>query len=194
MSEDDAKPTTYNLIEIRELLENLSRADQLRLVRFFQHRVNGLQLYSEDLLSEALCRILEGRRAWPKGLPPAVFIFGVMRSIRSEEIKRHSTDPLHQTVSNDSYDEGEQSENEIALKDKVTTSTPETELIAAQQVDFYINVFDDNPNAQMVVMARMDGYESPREIQELCSLSATEYASALRTIKRRLDKLGQRGD
>ncbi|HEX8534407.1 MAG TPA: hypothetical protein VF662_09580 [Allosphingosinicella sp.] len=38
----------------------------------------------EDLLSEALSRVLSGRRRWPLGLPLDVFLNGVMRSIASQ--------------------------------------------------------------------------------------------------------------
>jgi hypothetical protein len=39
-------------------------------------------------------------------------------------------------------------------------------------------------------MAQMDGY-SPQQIQETVGLNPTQYASALRAIRRKVDKLAK---
>jgi RNA polymerase sigma-70 factor (ECF subfamily) len=65
-------------------LEQLGPAGRIRLEKIARNRLRGLNTEWEDLLQEALTRILEGSRKWPRNLPIINFVAGVMKSLASE--------------------------------------------------------------------------------------------------------------
>jgi DNA-directed RNA polymerase specialized sigma24 family protein len=58
-----------------------------RLIGMSRYLVKGCRLSSDDLLQEAICRVIEGRRRCNRGTPIVSFMWGVMRSLASEEIE-----------------------------------------------------------------------------------------------------------
>jgi len=75
---------TYTLAEVSRALRDLSAKDKTLLVKIARAYAWKTSYGHEDLIQEALTRVLEGKRAWPRKLPVAVFLRGVMRSIASD--------------------------------------------------------------------------------------------------------------
>jgi len=71
--------------EVRRALSRLRPPTIVRLTALARNWVRVTpRRESEDLLNEALGRVLSGRRRWPVGMPLDVFLNGVMRSVASQ--------------------------------------------------------------------------------------------------------------
>lgn len=182
---------SFSHLEVKNKIENMSDADWRRLEKYALKLASGLHMNAKDLLQDAFCRALDGRRKYYKDLQldTVGFIGGIMKSLASNEIKKRLQNPIHLAQM-----------SEFAVEDGVETDvfqgshdldTPENLLIAQKSVEQLLKAFDDNPNAQMILMAKMDGFDTPQEIQEFCEINDTQYQSALRAIRRKRDQLMQ---
>ena len=171
--------------EIKEQLEKLSQADWFRLEKTADYLVWGLAITSDDLLNEIFCRTLEGARKCPHNVPIVVFLIGAMRSAVSSYLDKRKHDPLEQAIHSDSID---QEDSMLFEGNQFSLDTPDEIILAQQTLDRINELFKGDDNAQMVLMGQMDGY-SPEEIQSLTGLNPTEYASTLRSIRRKHEKL-----
>jgi DNA-directed RNA polymerase specialized sigma24 family protein len=71
--------------EVRRLIGRLRGPDLVRLAALARVWVTGLRQHdADDLLNEALDRVLSGRRPWPIDVPLPAFLSQVMRSIASQ--------------------------------------------------------------------------------------------------------------
>jgi len=82
---DDAD--RYTPEEIKSALAELSKADMGRLLDMSEYLAKRCRLSGDDLLQEACCRALEGRRRCGRRTSIVGFLWGVMRSLASEEIE-----------------------------------------------------------------------------------------------------------
>lgn len=169
--------------DITERIDSLSDVEWMKLGKSAEYLCWGLAIEWQDLLNTAICKILEGKRKCPRGLPTVVFLYGVMQSLVSAYLKKRKRDPLAKSV--DIIVEDNLLED-IDLKPNV--DTPEEILIANQTIKQIEQALSGDETMEMVFMAQMDGY-SPNEIQDLVGLSEVKYASTLRAIRRRLNKL-----
>jgi DNA-directed RNA polymerase specialized sigma24 family protein len=75
--------------EAAQALARLSDANLLRIERFARIRATGLRPWDwEDLIHEAVARVLSGSRRWPKAIPLTVFLRQTIRSLAHEERRR----------------------------------------------------------------------------------------------------------
>lgn len=170
--------------ELRESLSSLTEAKWIKLGRSSEYLCMGLAIEGKDILNLAFCKALEGKRKCPRGLPVEVFIYGAMKSLIDAYLKNRKRDPLHLTVKTSEEDDS------LDIDDlQPTIDTPEEILKAKQTLDEIDQTFKDDE--AMVVMAQLDGY-SPKEIQETVGLTPTQYASTLKAIGRKLDKLAKK--
>src|SRR5215471_4585644 len=86
MSEAEVEVTSRSPAEALAAVRSLSDADRTALLRIARvyARTRGIRYDYQDLLHEAIARILEGKRNWPTGLPFVPFVSGVMRAIAWE--------------------------------------------------------------------------------------------------------------
>jgi DNA-directed RNA polymerase specialized sigma24 family protein len=165
-----------SLDEAAVALEQLGPADRIRLQQLARNRLYGLNTQWEDLLQEALTRILEGTRKWPRNVPIIAFIAGVMKSLASEYWQQQ-----HQIRSH------------IQTSPPVSTE-PGIERAAAakaelQAIEAY---FGDDDEGWVVAIARADGC-SPEEIQAMFNFTSTEYDSTLKRIRRKINQYKRKG-
>jgi RNA polymerase sigma-70 factor (ECF subfamily) len=155
--------------EIRTEINALTVADQTRLIKIASNhaRLKRWKLELPELLQEALCRVLEGRRTWPRDLPAIPFLIRVIESVASE----------HKSVRFVNED--------IEIEDKGAAMRG---TLAGMDVRRIIALFDDDPIAQKILMGMMDG-ERGEELEKECGLSQTEYESKRKKIRRRIEKL-----
>ena len=85
-------------------LNLVSKMDLLRLKAIARVYARGLvtQVTWEDLLQEALTRVIAGSRRKPEGITMVAFVAGVLRSLRADYSRRATresggTDALHQS-------------------------------------------------------------------------------------------------
>ena len=140
-----SKDATLSRSEATLAIQGLGDGEKVALTRIARLYARRTAYDHADLLQEAICRILSGERAWPRGMQPVVFLGGVIRSIAWQWRQREVWADLG-TVS-------------IVAS---TEAPQEWELFFKEVVD----LFADDPAAQAVLLAVMAGHKG----QELLSV------------------------
>src|SRR6202040_1689093 len=70
--------------EAEAAIRSITAADKIALMKIARLYARKTPYDHEDLLQEAMCRVLSGTRAWPRGLAALPFLWGVVRSIAWE--------------------------------------------------------------------------------------------------------------
>lgn len=163
--------------EAAATLAALEPADSIRLEKLARNRLHGG--YNDawrDLLQEAVKRILEGTRKWPRNVPFVAFVAEVMRSVASEYRRQQ-----RQFRPDDS-------ERELISGNP----GPDREAEARSEMTAIEDHFGDDDDALAVVMAKFDGY-SPEEIQTMFNLTSTQYDTTLKRIRRKVEEYKKKG-
>ena len=189
MNSSQQKRDVLTLDELKGKFNNLSDAEWIRLGRASDALCWGLAIQGQDLLNEIFCRALEGKRNCPVDVPVVVFFIRAMESHVSAYLKKRNHDALEQAVM---FDDGDPENSGIVVDLQSDMDTPDEILLAKQTVEKIDQSFSGDEKAQMVFMGQIDGL-SPQEIQEVAGLDPVKYASTLRSIRRRLDKLDDEG-
>lgn len=162
--------------EVRRALAALSEPDLLRLQAIARLRCRGLPgLDWQELLHEAVLRALDGSRPWPHDVTLIVFLAGVMRSLRSDHWRRHRVAAAALSVQ----------------AAEVADQAPDPERIAAatQALAAIDRLFADDPAALAVILGLSQGL-SAGEIRQRAGLSATDYDSTRKRMRRALLRHG----
>jgi DNA-directed RNA polymerase specialized sigma24 family protein len=155
-----------SLAEAGAAIRALSVADKAALMKLARLYAKKTPYDHEDLLQEAVCRVLAGARAWPRHVAALPFLWGVVRSIAWEWKK------------------------ELIERDAgaIDVGGEERRANASLDVVKVLAQFDDDPAAQIIVRGMMDGARG-QELQEMCGLDKTDYESKRTKIRRRIEKL-----
>jgi DNA-directed RNA polymerase specialized sigma24 family protein len=156
---------TYSPAEVSRALRDLSAAQKTLLVKIARAYARKTSYSHEDLIQEALTRVLEGKRAWPRKLPVAVFLRGVMRSIASDWIAESRDDAVDV--------------DEIGYVNHAATARIDLRKMFA--------LFDDDPIAQKIFFAMLEGVKG-EELRQLSGLASKDYESKRTKMRRRLEK------
>jgi DNA-directed RNA polymerase specialized sigma24 family protein len=157
---------TLSRIEVAAAVRALTAGDKTALTKLARLYAKKTPYGHEDLLQEALCRVLAGTRAWPRGAQPLPFLWGVVRSI-AWEWKRELPDKA---------------------PDGADAGAEERRANASIDVAKVIALFDDDPVAQAIVRGMMEGARG-QELRDLSGLGKTDYESKRTKIRRRVEKL-----
>jgi len=164
----------------------VTRMDLLRLKSIARLHARGLpaDVSWEDLLQEALTRVLTGARRIPERVAPVAFIAGVMRSLRSEHWRRAgATERREYAVSGyRAY-----RTRERALRD--TAPDPERSLMAIEELKAIEQLFADDPVVLGIIDALGEGLTAG-QIRDRHTLSKTDYDSARKRLRRALLREG----
>jgi DNA-directed RNA polymerase specialized sigma24 family protein len=163
-----ASAATLSRAEAAAAVRSLSPGDKTALVKIARFYAQKTPYDHEDLLQEAICRVLGGARVWPRDVPAVPFLWGVVRSI-AWEWKRELIE---------------------AVPVGADPACEERRAIAGLDVARIIALFDDDPVARMMVRAMMEGARG-QELQELSGLDKTEYESKRTKIRRRIEKFAE---
>ena len=167
-------------------LRQLSDGELRRLEQLARLRVIGLHAVDwRDLLHEAVARLLDGSRQWPRDVSLVVFLRETMRSIVSDHWRR-----LEEPVVMAEADlgvRGVHEETDEGALDNATdpVASPERRASAAETLARIEEVFKGDEDA-LKVMAGMVIGKTPREIREEAGMNETRYASTQRRIRRGL--------
>ena len=167
--------------DIRAALAALSDDDLLRLRALARLRARGLPggVAWSDLLHEAVLRALEGTRRWPPGVPLLAFLAGIMRSLCDEQWRRRRRErPLPQA-----------GDAAATLADVAVEADPERAYAAAEALAAVDRLFASDVMALKVIAGLTNGL-SAEEIQRLYGVSAVEYDTARRRMRRALLRHG----
>jgi len=162
-------------------LAALSDDDLLRLRALARLRARGLPggVAWSDLLHEAVLRALEGTRRWPPGVPLLAFLAGIMRSLCDEQWRRRRREtPLSQP-----------DDAAATLADGAADADPERVYAATEALAAVDRLFASDTVALKVVAGLTNGLGA-EESQRLYGLSAVEYDTARRRMRRALLRHG----
>ena len=154
-----------SLWQVERALASLSDGEKIALMKIARLYARKTPYDKEDLIQEALARVLGGRRAWSKGTGPVLFLGGVIRSIAWEW---KSEGPLDLTPSTD-----------LKVEERNANAAIDAAKIVA--------LFDDDPVARNMVAAMMDGARG-EELQAISRLGKVAYESKRTKIRRRVEK------
>jgi DNA-directed RNA polymerase specialized sigma24 family protein len=167
-------------------LNLLSEMELLKLKTVARLQARGLppDVSWEDILQEALTRVLVGSRVKPADVSMVWFVAGVMRSLRSEHWRRTHARAPNQTVP---LEQAGEDSRELQLRDPAPT--PEHSLIALQELAAIRRLFAQD----LVCLKIIQGLEMGLTAEQLCSahgIARTDYDSARKRMRRTLIKEG----
>jgi DNA-directed RNA polymerase specialized sigma24 family protein len=184
-------------------LKLTTEMDLLRLKTIARLHARGLppDVGWEDLLQEALTRVLTGTRTAPEGVSTVAFLAGVMRSLRSEHWRRVAAGlgaggdgrrRAGPTSDYRSYPSREAALRDAGLETAALpdpVADPERSLIALQELDAIERLFADDPVVLRIIDGLGEGLTA-EQIRATLGLSKTDYDSARRRMRRRLLREG----
>lgn len=171
--------------EIRAALEALSPGERLKLGAIADFLRGGTGLEKGDLVQEAACRALDGRRKCPRDVPFVAVLAGIMRSVASHErAKRRGTVSLTNTGETvDGIDPG------------AIVQSPEDDLSEKQRASIIQAIYTtlgDDPEAQLVWMGWTEDLRGAA-LREATGLSQDQLDYAIRRIRTKARKLYPEG-
>ena len=171
--------------EVAHEIKDLSNADMGRLHRIAVHLAKSRTIEADDLLQEAYCRALEGRRNCPSGVDVVKFLADAMSSIADGEVKKAIVRPSFVPVGLSDPPPGE-----VDPADR--RAGADELLVVAELQSQILRLFEDNATAHIMVDGILSGMER-EELQELTELDDVAYDSMRRLVRRRIDREIQRG-
>jgi RNA polymerase sigma-70 factor (ECF subfamily) len=188
-------PETLKLIDKRVLLPaetalalgTITKMELLRLKTIARVYARGLpsDVAWDDLLQEALTRIISGARRQPEGVAMVPFVAGVMRSLRTEHWRRVlKGSPGQDAVRIDRMGDGSR---EVDLRDP--SPGPERSLSAQQEIRVIECLFADDPVILKIIAGLGQGL-SADQIRAALKISNSDYDSARKRMRRTLLREG----
>jgi hypothetical protein len=186
--------------EVVAELASLKTADSLRLRDYARVRVSiaGRSAHGdwEDLLADAINRLIEGRRAWKKSVPFVTTVIGVMRSISSNDwiapFEKYGKYVFRDADLPVGEDDEAEAATEIAAGDTPTGEdllmTKEADAPYVAAVTALRQHFADDQRTLDVLDAITMEMTGP-ETKEVLDLSQTELETIMRRIRRAAKKL-----
>ena len=177
--------------ECAAALRKLGEKDLRRLDEVARIRAAGLaSIEGCDLRNEAITRMLEGRRHWPRRVPLVVFLVETMRSIASEHRRRQESAGV--VAESELRADPETGDGAIATAGDGSMA-PEARAAAAETLARIEALFSDDADAQAVIAGKAEGL-TPEEIQKEHAMDETRYATILRRIRRGVARLSGEGE
>jgi DNA-directed RNA polymerase specialized sigma24 family protein len=165
--EGEVSTAALSQAELIGIIQALSQADKIALTKIATLYARRTPFDHDDLLQEAICRVLSGKRVWTRGTPVRSFLVGVMRSIAWEW----------------------KSEAQEVLVEAPDPRCGESPIMASIDSAKIVAMFADDMVAQKIVLGMMEGMRG-EELQQSSGLGKVEYESKRRKIRRRIEKLG----
>jgi CheY-like chemotaxis protein len=182
-------------IEVERAIEALTAAEFLRLQQFAKFRIRGLGRAArgrdwEDLLEEALCRMLIGAedtqngRHWNRRVSFVQHLKGAISSIASvwkRQFKEERTYLMSELVTYDA-----EGHDYSPIDNVLSRHVPaDQHLIDKDKEDRVLVLFEDDPVALQLLQGLMDDLKKT-EIMSRHGLDEKKYAAALRRIRLKL--------
>ncbi len=188
-------PQMPNLVDKRVIrpaqtalaLDLVNEMDLLRLKTIARVYARGLEpeVAWEDMLQEALTRVLVGSRLRPEGVTMVAFVAGILRSLRADYWRRAA----RASAGNDTVRIDHESDESLAVVMSDPTPGPERELVALQELSTIRELFASDPTAVQIIDGLGRGL-SAEQIRRSTGLSKTDYDSARRRMRRKLLREG----
>ncbi len=188
-------PHTQPLVDTRILrpaetvlaLNLVSEFDLLRLKAIARLHARGLppDVSWEDLLQEALTRVIVGSRRQPEGITMVAFVAGVIRSLKSEHWRRAMSQSGGQEALR--IDAASDDFRDVALHDPAPSA--ERSLSARQELAAIKQLFADDSVALRIIAGLGEGLAA-EQIRVATGISKTVYDAARKRMRRCLLREG----
>ena len=168
-------------------LKLITQMDLLRLKSIARLYARGLpaDVAWDDLLQEAITRVLTGKRLKPEEVPMVAFLGGVMRSLRSDHIRR----ARHGVGRDDPAWSSEQHERRPRFELLDPGADPERALIAAEELARIRQLFAGDETALRIIDGLAAGL-SAEQIRAEYGISKRDYDSTRKRMRRCLLREG----
>lgn len=178
----DSKHDYLSLADLTAAIRLLTPFDYKRL-KLYALRFAWTGWDADDLLQEALMRMLDGRRSCPVDLAILKALCGVMRSVASEASDSASNVPLLELVPSHGDEEAEKpAKTPEQLRNNFT---PERILSGRDDLAEIRALFKADPPAEAVFEGMLAGFEG-HELSEVSEISHTELPTIRKRISRRI--------
>jgi RNA polymerase sigma-70 factor (ECF subfamily) len=153
-------------------LDLVTPMDLLRLKAIARLHARGLpaDVTWDDLLQEAITRMLTGKRVRPRDVPVVLFLAGIMRSLRSDHLRRARR---------------QRAGDADGTRAELVDPAPDLEraLIAAEELANLRALFAADQVALAIIGGIAEGLE-PEAIRANLGITRTNYDSARKRIRR----------
>lgn len=175
---------TLDSAEARQAIESLTSADLLRLERAGRIYAFTARCDASDLLSEAICQTLAGKRNCPRDMAIIPFLVGVMRSRAWASKQKAASIP--ELVSIDTTPDYGMPRFDPATPDRNAEQLALANEDAAARRDALEALFADDEHATLFLWADLEEL-SKEEIMDMNGLDITAYATTRRRMRRKLN-------
>jgi DNA-directed RNA polymerase specialized sigma24 family protein len=193
MQDVSSTAAVLNRAEVDALLREFSGAEWTRARKFARAVIYGLKgVEADDLVQEAITKLLSGDRVWRAGVPPLVVVANVIRGIASNWRKRSKNGPIDDSIEVALLDAGfdlEGPPQAIA----VNYITPERILSGQEQLTCVERAVAADEELGLLCTAWAERLRGEPARSEL-GWSVKTYEAARKRFSRCLDKLGRTGD
>lgn len=162
--------------EVQLAIRELTDAELLGLQQTARALGRACRLAPNELLSEAIARVLDGARKVPRSERLIVVLRRAMSSIASSDRKRHD---------NSRVDSGD---DEALNRIGSSAPTPEDEFARKHLRESVLALFEGDAVAQAICEGYFFEQMTDKELEELTNLDAKELATKKRAITRALAK------
>jgi len=173
-----------SISEVEKALYGLGDVDFLRLdkiTRNYAFKLDISIISPENLINEAIDRVLKGSRRWPRDVEFIVFLKNTIRSVASEYRGKESR-LFRKLKAEESFNTDDNALNKIIDGE-----------IKNEQKELYDKLWDDFEDDETVLEIFL-GYEEGlkgKALRDKFDIPKTEYDSALRRISRYRSKLSK---
>lgn len=162
---------------------DLSREDRKKLIVVAKRLCGGTTFQPGELLNEAICRTLLGKRVCGRDLNVVAYLMGVMQSLASHERER-----LKRSVSTDDAEKVD-AHMRVRLGEKPRAGSAEDAIIDAQErariIGEVFEMFRDQPEETAVLEALRDGLAG-KALRERTGLDQGDLDYAKKRIRKAL--------
>jgi len=183
-----AEPPSATSGQIRNAFEALTPIQLARLAKYARWRLRAfgsrqLSRDADEFVTDALISLLDGRRTWqPQKIPFYVCFKGVIKSQTYNLRTKGPEDAFDELESLHTKDDNDMAEP-LDRRASRTFRDPERVLEWAQIERLVTERFADDPEAALMLEARLDG-RTPTDIREALGLSQQQYETILKRVRR----------
>ena len=186
----DRRDGLHDNSQVRAAFEALSEANWRRALKLARRFCKAGDAWSpEDLLQEAVARLLGGERGWPTSLDTLGVLLSAMRSIASSWVKakhRSRIDDRIKVALLDAAPADEADDDGSPLAFAVDSITPEQIALGAELFAAVERSIEKDEAASLVCLAWAEGSVGKDAMQQL-EMEAKTYDAARNRLLRALD-------
>ena len=174
----------FNMVEIEDLLANLSKLDKKKLlILYHQLDPQRIRWAPDDLLQQVISEVFAGRRSWRRDLPPLVFLRGAGKSILWRELQKQGPELSAHRHGLSDIDVGD------TEPDASAASSEEDQVAIDKAVAEIVLLFDETKDATVLCLIREKlNRAAKKSILITCKLTEAMYLAAEAKLKYRVFK------